>query len=69
MKSSAVQDTLDNLSLRFFGRTRGGAIEEGVCVLCGGPTGVWRDEVSRKEYAISGLCQECQDGVFEEDGA
>lgn len=24
----------------------------------------FRDEKSRKEYTISGLCQECQDAIF-----
>lgn len=24
----------------------------------------FRNEISRKEYRISGLCQECQDGIF-----
>jgi len=25
----------------------------------------FRDELSEKEYGISGLCQTCQDGIFE----
>jgi hypothetical protein len=24
----------------------------------------FRDEISRKEFGISGLCQPCQDGIF-----
>ena len=24
----------------------------------------WQDELSRKEYSISGLCQKCQNKVF-----
>lgn len=34
---------------------------------CGKPVNVetdFRDEISQKEFGISGLCQECQDGVF-----
>lgn len=27
----------------------------------------FRDKLSRREYAISGMCQECQDDYFEED--
>lgn len=36
---------------------------------CGKQLGPFRDELSRKEYTISGLCQVCQDEVFgsEED--
>ena len=25
----------------------------------------FRDEISRKEYELTGLCQDCQDGVFD----
>ncbi len=48
------------------GRTT--AIKGGRCVGapfgCGGPATDFNDELSRREYAISGLCQGCQDGVF-----
>lgn len=27
----------------------------------------FRNEISRKEYTISGMCQECQDLIFGED--
>jgi hypothetical protein len=51
------------------GRTT--AIEADVCVSkpigCGGPATEFRDEVSAKEYLISGLCQDCQDKVFGKD--
>lgn len=49
-----------------FGRTT--AIRADVCVNppmgCGGPAERFRDDLSRKEYTISGLCQYCQDEVF-----
>jgi len=28
----------------------------------------FRDEISKKEYSISGFCQMCQDAVFDERG-
>lgn len=34
---------------------------------CGGPAVEFSDAVSRREYSISGMCQECQDGFFEGD--
>ena len=49
-------------------------IEEGRCPDCmeiilkdwsGRPW--FRDQLSREEYGISGLCQECQNEVFKED--
>ncbi|WP_410510170.1 hypothetical protein RSJ42_08645 [Methanosarcina hadiensis] len=43
-------------------------IENGICPMCGVRVGTipFRDEISRKEYKISGLCQTCQDAVFKE---
>lgn len=31
---------------------------------CGQPATTFKDEVSRREYQISGLCQTCQDRFF-----
>jgi hypothetical protein len=63
-KSPAVEGLLEGLA----GRTT--AIEGDRCVRppfgCGGPATDFRDERSRHEYRISGLCQQCQDTVFGE---
>lgn len=40
------------------------AIETKHCPSCRKPIGEFRNEVSKKEYLISGLCQKCQDSVF-----
>ncbi len=42
-------------------------VKEGFCSLCGEEvdTSEFRDKQSIKEYKISGVCQECQDRVFE----
>lgn len=36
------------------------------CPLCGNPVNFedFRDDLSRREFKISGLCQKCQDEVF-----
>lgn len=42
--------------------------EKGVCPFCGktiNPETEFRDDLSLKEYGISGLCQKCQDEVFD----
>lgn len=41
-------------------------IEEGCCPICGEEIDVsaFKDETSRKEYDISGMCQSCQDDIF-----
>lgn len=35
-----------------------------ICPSCRGSASKFRDELSKKEYSISGLCQSCQDKVF-----
>jgi len=44
------------------------SIEEDVCVQCGEPASLFRDEISAHEFSLSGLCQKCQDDFFVEDG-
>ena len=51
-------------SALFGGRTRTEAHANGVCVECGKPAKVFKDDISAREYRISGLCQECQDDFF-----
>ena len=41
------------------------AIHEGFCMMCKGPAIEFKDDLSRREFAISGLCQKCQDSIFE----
>ena len=41
-------------------------IANGCCVGCKKVITPFRDAISRKEYGISGLCQDCQDGVFDQ---
>jgi len=43
------------------------AVKAGKCPFCGqeiDPETEFRDELSKKEFRISGLCQHCQDGMF-----
>ncbi len=42
--------------------------EEGLCATCGSSAGLFRDDLSRREYGISGMCQPCQDMVFNSEG-
>lgn len=38
--------------------------QEGKCPTCGQPVGEFKNDLSRKEFGISGMCQKCQDSVF-----
>lgn len=61
-KSPGIAAFLENLA----GRTT--ALNNQTCVRppigCGKPVGEFSDGLSAQEYQISGLCQQCQDGVF-----
>lgn len=39
-------------------------IAQRLCPTCGKAIGAFVDDISRREYLISGMCQECQDEVF-----
>ena len=40
--------------------------QERKCPTCKKPITKFKDKTSKKEYLISGLCQECQDEIFGE---
>ena len=40
---------------------------DGVCTFCGAKIEGFTDELSEKEYSISGMCQECQDYIYEQE--
>ena len=54
----------EETAFSLFGRSRTLAIAGKGCVKCGEPATEFKDELSRKEYGISGLCQCCQDSIF-----
>jgi len=63
-KSPAIEAFLEKMA----GRTT--AIKSDRCVRppvgCEGPATEFRDELSKREYRVSGLCQKCQDKIFGE---
>ena len=63
-KSPEMTEACDSFASSLFGRTRTGSIGEQKCVSCGGYATEFRNELSKREYKISGLCQKCQDAVF-----
>ena len=67
IKSPEMVALLDEISMEAFGRVRSLAMAVGDCVKCGGRASDFRDELSRREYGITGYCQKCQDEVFGSD--
>ena len=64
-KSSSIEGLLQRLG---GGVDRRQTIAEDIChpvMGCGQPATEFRNEISRKEFTISGLCQKCQDSIFD----
>tara|TARA_R100001086_G_C11773367_1_gene241518 strand:- start:501 stop:713 length:213 start_codon:yes stop_codon:yes gene_type:complete len=65
MAEATIKDPrLDKMLTNVFGIDRKGSITNNTCVSCKGEALVFTDDISQKEYTISGLCQSCQDQVF-----
>jgi hypothetical protein len=70
MKPTSKAKEIDNLLKELFGVDRRESIINGTCIApptgCGKPIGKFKNELSKKEYTISGLCQDCQNKIFGE---
>ncbi len=57
---------IETLITHMFGIDRVAQIKNRVCVFCGVSVNEdsFKDELSKKEYTISGICQSCQDKTF-----
>lgn len=64
MKTPEMNRVLDGLTKSFFGRSRSDALAAGKCVTCDGDAMTFKDQLSSREYRISGLRQACQNKVF-----
>tara|TARA_R100000008_G_scaffold26216_1_gene14299 strand:- start:823 stop:1041 length:219 start_codon:yes stop_codon:yes gene_type:complete len=64
MEPTKKSPQIESLLTSITGVSRVGAVREASCVTCGGEARIFRDDLSRKEYTISGMCQDCQDKVF-----
>ena len=67
MEPTNKSNPIDSMLSSLFGVDRVKTISEGYCVSCDTQdikATSFTDDLSRKEYAISGLCQSCQDDVF-----
>ena len=66
-KTAGMENMLDDMAKELFGRGRKVAMDNQMCVICGDDANHFTNELSRREYGISGMCQSCQDGVFSVD--
>jgi len=73
-RNKEIQEVIDGFSKKAFGISQSDAEKKGslmaVCVFCKksiDPDKDFRNEISKKEFKISGICQDCQDEVFGKD--
>ena len=67
MKATEKHFELDVLASIYTGKDRRATIATGGCMTCdsqGNNAKSFTDDLSRKEYQISGMCQKCQDDFF-----
>lgn len=62
-KSQPIESPLTSLT----GISRQDAPTQRICTCCRKPVTPFRNRLSAKEYSISGMCQTCQDDIFEEE--
>lgn len=64
-----LQKFKDNLSILATGMTKQEAISKNICIECKQPNPLSRCHtyLGKKEYYISGMCEECFDKLFAED--
>ena len=60
----AIEDILETVSA-VIGQPRSQAFPNNTCVVCKGEAKDFKNEISSKEYRISGMCQTCQDKIFD----
>jgi len=65
MKPTIKAFPLNKLMSEMQGKDRVSTIEANKCMTCDGTATSFKDDLSINEYKISGMCQSCQDGVFE----
>lgn len=56
-KSAAINNLLSMLA----GKNREDTIRANLCMTCDGEAKEFKDELSRRDYCITGMCQKCQD--------
>jgi len=61
---ATLQQLKDGMAKDLFGMTQDQAYTTMKCISCKKDVIEFRDKQSRREYEISGFCQECQDVVF-----
>jgi len=60
-----LENTIERISQNGYGRSRKQSILNRICLQCGKDAKMFKDDISKKEFGLSGFCQNCQDDFFE----
>ena len=63
---STIKEFQNELTKNMFGKSKDDCMSEKICVFCHKSITSFKDELSLKEFGISGMCQKCQDEIFTE---
>lgn len=63
-KATEKVKDIESLLTAMTGKHRLTEIEADRCISCEKDAKEFKNELSKREYSISGLCQKCQDNVF-----
>lgn len=66
MKPEHKALTIDDILTIVSGKDRRKVIARGTCATCETPNMEFKTDLDRKEYRLSGMCQNCQDSAFTE---
>lgn len=61
---SAKHPLMEQAITDIFGTSRHETAAKRQCATCNKPATEFRNEISRREYSISQMCQKCQDSIF-----
>tara|TARA_R110000787_G_scaffold131401_1_gene243372 strand:+ start:229 stop:429 length:201 start_codon:yes stop_codon:yes gene_type:complete len=64
MKTKEMENFLSGFTNQMFGTNYTECKDNNQCVICGGVADKFTDELSRKEFQISAMCQTCQDNQY-----
>uniref|UniRef100_A0A6H1Z9U7 Uncharacterized protein n=1 Tax=viral metagenome TaxID=1070528 RepID=A0A6H1Z9U7_9ZZZZ len=64
VRNKEREQMFDEIAKKMFGRKFSAALDDMACVRCGASIVGFRDVNSAREYNVSGLCQKCQDQMF-----
>ena len=67
MKPAPKTKPINDLLSAMLGKDREATIQGDTCIVCGKLATTFKDDLSRREYSISGMCKTCQDGFFERE--